>query len=216
MRRTGASGRVAWTAPPGRRHCSHSDRCGPEGWDTGLIEDVVLVASEPVANVIAHGSAPVTFTVTVRTAPEPAVVIGVADTSPALPIPDRKPDFGTYPERELDVLSDLPRAITEWRATARIWRARSWRPRRPPPSPARITVRCLLREPQAWRRRPLRPPVGYEWRLRFATKEAAKGWSDLCTEAPVNTRHCYEALRATRSPRATLIADIGRVATRQT
>lgn len=39
------------------------------------------------------------------------------------------------------------------------------------------------------------PPVGTEWRLRFATNEAAKGWGDLCTEAPGNTRRCYEALR---------------------
>jgi hypothetical protein len=39
------------------------------------------------------------------------------------------------------------------------------------------------------------PPVGDEWRLRFATSEAAKGWSDLCTEASGNTRRCYEALR---------------------
>jgi hypothetical protein len=39
------------------------------------------------------------------------------------------------------------------------------------------------------------PPVGDEWRLRFATNEAAKGWSDLCAEAAGNTRRCYEALR---------------------
>lgn len=39
------------------------------------------------------------------------------------------------------------------------------------------------------------PPVGGEWRLRFATNEAAKGWGDLCAEAPGNTRRCYEALR---------------------
>lgn len=40
------------------------------------------------------------------------------------------------------------------------------------------------------------PPVGDEWRLRFATNEAAKGWSDLCAEAAGNTRRCYEALRS--------------------
>ena len=40
------------------------------------------------------------------------------------------------------------------------------------------------------------PPVGAEWRLRFATAEAAKGWSDLCTEAAGNTRRCFEALRS--------------------
>ncbi|MBO4273258.1 hypothetical protein [Microbispora triticiradicis] len=39
------------------------------------------------------------------------------------------------------------------------------------------------------------PPVGDEWHLRFATSEAAKGWSDLCTDAAGNTRRCFEALR---------------------
>lgn len=39
------------------------------------------------------------------------------------------------------------------------------------------------------------PSVGDEWRLRFATTEAAKGWSALGAEAPGNTRRCYEALR---------------------
>jgi hypothetical protein len=32
------------------------------------------------------------------------------------------------------------------------------------------------------------PPVGEEWRLRFATNEAAKGWGELGAEAPGNTR----------------------------
>jgi len=40
------------------------------------------------------------------------------------------------------------------------------------------------------------PPIGSEWRLRFATTEAAKGWVDLCSEAPGNTRRCFEALRS--------------------
>ncbi|MCO5996099.1 hypothetical protein [Actinoallomurus rhizosphaericola] len=40
------------------------------------------------------------------------------------------------------------------------------------------------------------PPVGDEWRLRFATNDAAKGWAELCNEAPGNTRRCYEALRS--------------------
>lgn len=39
------------------------------------------------------------------------------------------------------------------------------------------------------------PPVAGEWRLLFATSEAAKGWSDLCTESTNNTRRCFEALR---------------------
>jgi hypothetical protein len=48
------------------------------------------------------------------------------------------------------------------------------------------------------------PPVGDEWRLRFATNEAAKGWGELCAEANGNTRRCYESLRSdplsTRDP----------------
>ncbi|MFD8591153.1 hypothetical protein ACFV1B_16660 [Streptomyces sp. NPDC059637] len=48
------------------------------------------------------------------------------------------------------------------------------------------------------------PPVGDERRLRFATNEAAKGWGDLCAQAPGNARRCYEALRSdplsTREP----------------
>lgn len=39
------------------------------------------------------------------------------------------------------------------------------------------------------------PAVGEEWRLRFATNEAAKGWGELGGEAPGNTRRCFEALR---------------------
>ncbi|GLY91096.1 hypothetical protein [Actinoallomurus iriomotensis] len=39
------------------------------------------------------------------------------------------------------------------------------------------------------------PPVGDEWRLRFAANDAAKGWAELCNEAAGNTRRCYEALR---------------------
>ncbi|MDI3423742.1 hypothetical protein [Streptomyces luteolus] len=40
------------------------------------------------------------------------------------------------------------------------------------------------------------PPVGGEWRLKFGTNEAAKGWAELCAEAPGNARRCFEALRA--------------------
>ncbi|MFE4971210.1 hypothetical protein ACFRAR_03725 [Kitasatospora sp. NPDC056651] len=40
------------------------------------------------------------------------------------------------------------------------------------------------------------PPVGGERRLRFGTGEAAKGWSDLCAEAPRSARRCFESLRA--------------------
>ncbi len=40
------------------------------------------------------------------------------------------------------------------------------------------------------------PPIDGEWRIKFAANEAAKGWVDLCAEAPNNTRRCFEALRA--------------------
>ncbi|WP_046732718.1 hypothetical protein [Streptomyces humi] len=43
---------------------------------------------------------------------------------------------------------------------------------------------------------PRRPWAGGEWRLRFATNEAAKGWGELSAEAPGNTRRCFEALRS--------------------
>ncbi|MHC0434073.1 hypothetical protein ACX6XY_28475 [Streptomyces sp. O3] len=50
------------------------------------------------------------------------------------------------------------------------------------------------------------PPVGDEWRVKFATNEAAKGWGALCVEAPGNTRRCFEALRAA----PTSLADLDR------
>ncbi|MEU2428191.1 hypothetical protein ABZ611_01510 [Streptomyces sp. NPDC007861] len=40
------------------------------------------------------------------------------------------------------------------------------------------------------------PSVGGEWRLQFATNDAAKGWGELSAEAPGNTRRCSEALRS--------------------
>lgn len=40
------------------------------------------------------------------------------------------------------------------------------------------------------------PAVDSEWRLQFATTEAAKGWPLLCSEAARNARRCWEALRA--------------------
>ena len=40
------------------------------------------------------------------------------------------------------------------------------------------------------------PPIEGEWRLKFATTEAAKGWLDLCAEAASNTRRCFEAMRS--------------------
>ncbi|MDQ0775291.1 hypothetical protein QF026_003757 [Streptomyces aurantiacus] len=46
------------------------------------------------------------------------------------------------------------------------------------------------------------PPVGPEWRVRFATNEAAKGWGELGAEAPGTTRRCFEALRSDPVSRA--------------
>jgi anti-sigma regulatory factor (Ser/Thr protein kinase) len=67
-----------------------------KGWDTELVQDAVLVTSELVTNAIAHGSVPVTLTVTVRTEPEPAVIIDVADASPDLPVPDLPGEVGHF------------------------------------------------------------------------------------------------------------------------
>lgn len=33
------------------------------------------------------------------------------------------------------------------------------------------------------------------WELRFATNEAAKGWDELCRQAPANTLVAYEEMR---------------------
>jgi hypothetical protein len=39
------------------------------------------------------------------------------------------------------------------------------------------------------------PPINDEWRLTFATSEAATGWGDLCAVAAGNTRRCFDTLR---------------------
>lgn len=41
-------------------------------------------------------------------------------------------------------------------------------------------------------------PGGYE--LRFATNDAAKGWEELCRQAPANTRTAFEAIESTPCP----------------
>src|SRR5262249_13383205 len=66
------------------------------GWDTDLTEDAVLVTSELVTNAIAHGNAPVTLTITVRTEPEPTVILDVADASPDLPVQDLPGEVGHF------------------------------------------------------------------------------------------------------------------------
>lgn len=39
------------------------------------------------------------------------------------------------------------------------------------------------------------PAAGELWELRFATSEAAKGWDELCRQAPANTLVAYEEMR---------------------
>ncbi|MFC8047371.1 hypothetical protein [Nocardia sp. NPDC057353] len=39
------------------------------------------------------------------------------------------------------------------------------------------------------------PAVAGTWELRFATSEAAKGWEDLCQQAPANVLDTWELLR---------------------
>lgn len=45
------------------------------------------------------------------------------------------------------------------------------------------------------------PPRAGEYDLRFASNDAAKGWTDLCAQAAGNTRTAYEALRANPCPK---------------
>lgn len=44
------------------------------------------------------------------------------------------------------------------------------------------------------------PPRPSECDLRFANNEAAKGWEELCRQAPTNTRTAYETIRASPRP----------------
>ncbi|MEV0356010.1 hypothetical protein AB0H71_08090 [Nocardia sp. NPDC050697] len=39
------------------------------------------------------------------------------------------------------------------------------------------------------------PAAAGAWDLRFATSEAAKGWEDLCQQAPANVLDTWELLR---------------------
>ncbi|MEV5752628.1 ATP-binding protein [Actinoallomurus sp. NPDC052308] len=66
------------------------------GWDADLVEDVVLVTSELVTNAIAHGAAPVTLALTVRSGNKVAVVIDVTDASPELPVQDLPGEVGHF------------------------------------------------------------------------------------------------------------------------
>jgi hypothetical protein len=44
------------------------------------------------------------------------------------------------------------------------------------------------------------PPGPAEYDLIFGTSEAAKGWIDLCAQAPANAREMWQILRADPAP----------------
>lgn len=44
------------------------------------------------------------------------------------------------------------------------------------------------------------PAARDEWELRFATNEAARGWENLCRQAPENTRKAWIELRGRARP----------------
>jgi hypothetical protein len=51
------------------------------------------------------------------------------------------------------------------------------------------------------RRRRVAPPARPGcYTLRFATADAAKGWEDLCRQAPGNTRTAFEAIETDPAP----------------
>jgi hypothetical protein len=51
------------------------------------------------------------------------------------------------------------------------------------------------------RRDRVAPPAGpSEWEVRFGTAEAAKGWDELCSHAPGNTRDAWLQMRTDPRP----------------
>lgn len=51
------------------------------------------------------------------------------------------------------------------------------------------------------RRERVAPPAGPgEWELRYYSNDAAKGWEDLCRQAPGNTWTAWSLLRANPRP----------------
>jgi len=44
------------------------------------------------------------------------------------------------------------------------------------------------------------PPRPGEWVIRYLTTEAARGWEDLCRQAPGNTRDAYGVMRTSPRP----------------
>ena len=45
------------------------------------------------------------------------------------------------------------------------------------------------------------PPGPDDWDVRFADNEAAKGWEELCRQAPGNTLDAWSTMRRAPSPR---------------
>jgi hypothetical protein len=45
------------------------------------------------------------------------------------------------------------------------------------------------------------PPEPGGWDLLFASNEAARGWEELCRQAPANTRRAYETIVRDPTPR---------------
>ncbi|MGH3300350.1 MAG: hypothetical protein ACRDOK_01500 [Streptosporangiaceae bacterium] len=51
------------------------------------------------------------------------------------------------------------------------------------------------------RRERVAPPPGpREWDIRYGTSDAARGWEDLCRQAPGNTRDAWQVMRANPRP----------------
>ncbi|MCQ4045782.1 hypothetical protein ACFOSC_27800 [Streptantibioticus rubrisoli] len=44
------------------------------------------------------------------------------------------------------------------------------------------------------------PPGSGEWDVRFANGDAAKGWDELCAQAPTNTRSAWQLMRTDPAP----------------
>ena len=45
------------------------------------------------------------------------------------------------------------------------------------------------------------PPAGIdEWEVRFGNSDAAKGWDELCQQAPANTKNAWLLMRSNPAP----------------
>jgi hypothetical protein len=45
------------------------------------------------------------------------------------------------------------------------------------------------------------PPGSGDWDVRFANNDAAKGWDELCRQAPANTLDAWTTMRTDPAPR---------------